>query len=59
MKIERIVIQMSTNELNYTWGSYTFHAPSEQEVFYVTDWFSGELGKGKQYNPNIANLQQG
>ena len=43
---------MSNIELHYTWAGYTFHAPSEQEVFYVTDWFPGELSKGKQSNLN-------
>lgn len=43
---------MKEIENTYIWGGLEFHAPEGQEVFYVTDWQKGQLGKGKQHDPN-------
>lgn len=43
---------MKEIEIRYTWGGLEFHAPEGQEVFFVTDWKKGQLGKGKQHDPN-------
>ncbi len=43
---------MKEIENTYIWGGLEFHAPEGQEVFFVTDWHKGQLGKGKQHDPN-------
>lgn len=43
---------MKEIENTYIWGGLEFHAPGGQEVFFVTDWQKGQLGKGKQHDPN-------
>ena len=43
---------MKEIENTYIWGGLEFHAPEGQEVFFVTDWQKGQLGKGKQHDPN-------
>lgn len=39
-------------ENTYKWGNMDFYAPKGQEVFCATEWFKGQLGKGKQHDPN-------
>lgn len=43
---------MKEIENTYIWGGLEFHAPEGREVFYVTDWQKGQLGKGKLHDPN-------
>ena len=43
---------MKEIENTYKWGGLEFHAPEGQEVFFVTDWQNGQLGKGKLHDPN-------